>query len=259
MSDPASGPGRTILITGAAGRIGTVLRPGLAELGWTLRSFDRDPIPDPLPGEQIVSDLEAGCAGADAVVHLAATPTERSFEHILHANIESTFATFEAARQAGVPRVVFASSIHASGFSPPVPLLRVDEPPRPDTYYGVSKLFGENLARLYADRYGMRFACLRIGAFQPRPRGSHGRAHWLSHGDAVRLVHACLSAPELTFAVVYGRSNNAHGWTDLSSGRALGYEPVDDAETFDWDEEYTEGALGASMTGPEYDAERVQP
>ena len=248
-----------VLITGAAGRIGTVLRHGLPAYGWSLRSLDLEPIADPLPDEQIATDLESGCAGVDAVVHLAAIPTERSFEEILHANIETTFAAFDAARLAGVPRVIFASSIHASGFSPPVPLLGVDEPPRPDTYYGISKLFGENLARMYADRYGMRFACLRIGAFQPRPRGAHGRAHWLSHGDAVRLVHACLRAPQLGFSILYGRSNNARGWTDLSSGRELGYEPVDDAETFEWDEDYAEGLLGASMTGPDYDAGRVQP
>jgi len=228
-----------ILLTGAAGRIGAVMRAELPAFGWAVRSFDLRPLADPLPGDDVrIGDLNDpaaladALAGVEAVVHLAAIPTEAPFDMISRANIEGTYSVFEGARRAGVGRIVVASSIHASGYSPRVPLLGVDEPARPDSFYGLRKVVGEALGRLYVDRYGMQVACLRIGAFQPRPRSPHQLAHWLSHGDAVRLVHACLSAPDLGYALLYGRSANTRGWTDLGPALALGYRPQDDSETY---------------------------
>src|SRR5207244_2879733 len=101
-----------------------------------------------------------------------------------------------------------------------------------DTNYGVSKAFGEAVGRFYADRYGMRVACLRIGSCDDRPRSPRMLSTWLSPGDAVRLVDACLHAPDLEYSVVYGPSANPRGWWDLAPARALGYEPQDDAEAF---------------------------
>lgn len=273
MTDPASGlrvsagtRGTTVLLTGAAGHIGATLRAGLPPFGWRLRCLDVKAIADPEPTEEVVTGdlndpdlLDAAMRDVGAVVHLAAIPTEAPFPRILRANIEATYAVFDAARRAGVDRVLFASSVHASGFTPRVEVLRVDEPARPDGLYGVSKVFGEALGRMYADRYGMRVAALRLGAFQPRPRSLHQLPHWLSPDDAVRLVHACLSAPDLTYAIVYGRSANTRGWTDLGPGRALGYEPKDDSEQYadDVAPEPRDVLLGSDMTGHDFDADAI--
>ena len=257
-----------VLVTGAAGTIGTVLSRDLPTHGHRLRLLDRQP---PAGGEDCViaditdaSAMEAAMDGVGAVVHLAAIPTEAPFDDILHANIEGTYRVFDAARRAGVRRIVFASSNHAVGFTPRAPLVGVDVPPRPDTYYGLSKVFGEALGRLYVDRYGMAVACLRIGTFKERPVAPRELSTWLSPGDAVRLVHACLTAPDLTYAVVYGISANTRGWWDLEPGRALGYHPVDNAEAYAAGivaahgepdlSHHTEAFLGGDFVGPEFDA-----
>lgn len=225
-----------ILITGAAGRVGRVLRPGLRSLGWQLRPLDLAPVPD--EPDAVLADirdaaaLRAAMAGVSAVVHLAALPREDRFDRILADNIDGTYQVFEAARQAGVPRVVFASSNHAVGFTPRLPLAGIDLPPRPDSLNGASKVFGEALARLYVDKYRLQVACLRIGSCFPKPTTVRQLSTWLSPADAVRLVHACLTAPDLDYAVLYGVSANTRGWWDLEPGRALGYQPVDDAEAY---------------------------
>jgi uronate dehydrogenase len=154
-----------ILITGAAGRIGTYLRRGLPHLGWRLRLLDVKQPVNPASGEEaVVADIrdtdsvDAAVRGVDAVVHLAGIAGEAPFADICAANIVGTHTVFDAARRAGVSRIVYASSNHAVGFTPRQPLVPVDLPIRPDTYYGVSKAFGEALARFFVDRYGMRIA-----------------------------------------------------------------------------------------------------
>lgn len=256
-----------VLVTGAAGRVGRVLVPGLTGLGWSVRALDRVPV-EPGPGVEPVAAeladraaLDAAVTGVDAVVHLAAIPVEAPFDDILTENIDGTYRTMDAARRAGVERFVYASSNHAVGFAPRQPLIPADTPPRPDTYYGLSKVFGEALGRLYVDRFGMRFAGLRIGSFDDRPRSPRGLSTWLSHGDAVRLVHACLTAPDLTYALVWGISANTRRWFDLEPGRALGYQPADDAEVYA-DEilaqrpvapaDRGERLLGGEYTAPDY-------
>lgn len=266
MTADRTGP---VLITGAGGSIGKVLAEGLPAYGHRLRLLDRVAV----SGEDtVVADildpaaLDVAMSGVSAVVHLAAISTEADFADILRANIEGTYHVFDAARRVGVPRVIYASSNHAVGFTPRQPLAGVDLPPRPDTYYGVSKVFGEALGRLYVDRYGMAVACLRIGSFAPAPRTPRELSTWLSHGDAVRLVHASLSAPDLTYAVVYGISANTRGWWDHAPGRTLGYQPADDAERFAPQIVATQGEpdpaerdnafLGGGFTGRRYDAGR---
>jgi uronate dehydrogenase len=236
VSERAAPDGRSVLITGAAGRVGTVLRAGLPALGWQLRLLDLVPLPD--EPDAVVADirdsdrLAAAMAGVGAVVHLAGLPREDTFDRILAANIEGSHRVFEAARQAGVRRVVYASSNHAVGFTPRQPVVGIDIPARPDTYNGLSKVFGEALGRLFVDKYGLQVACLRIGSCFPRPTTVRQLSTWLSPGDAVRLVHACLTTPDLGYAVVYGISANTRGWWDLGPGCALGYRPVDDAEAY---------------------------
>lgn len=231
-----------VLLTGAVGRIGAVLRGGLPERGWALRSLDVVPVPDPRPGEEhVVADVTDPAAmaeavsGATAVVHLAGVSGESTWAAVSHANIDGTHCVLEAARRAGVPRVVLASSNHATGFTPrPTSgLLREDDGiARPDTFYGVSKVAVEALGALYADRYGLDVVCLRIGTAAPEPTTTRHLSTWLSPRDQVSLVDAALRAPSPGFAVVWGVSANTRGWWDLTAARALGYEPADDAEAY---------------------------
>jgi uronate dehydrogenase len=196
-----------------------------------------------VPGdpEAITADLRdpealaTAMDGVDAVVHLAGIPQEASFPDILAANIDGSYRLYEAARVAGVRRVVYASSNHAVGFTErPVDggTLPVETPQRPDTYYGLSKCFGENLASLYADRHGIETVSLRIGSCEAEPSTVRHLATWLSPGDCARLVHAALTAPLAGHTVVYGISANTRAWWDLAPARALGYQPQDDAEVF---------------------------
>jgi uronate dehydrogenase len=267
-----------VLITGAAGRIGTWLRGGLPERGWSVRCLDVVPVPDERPGEeQVVADVTDLAAmvdatqGVDAVVHLAGVVGESTWPAIRHANIEGTYATLEAARRAGVRRVVLASSNHATGFTPrPAEgLLREeDAPPRPDTYYGVAKVTMEALGSLYADRYGMDVVCLRIGSAFPEPTTVRMLATWLSPPDTLALVDAALQAPDPGFAVVWGVSANTRNWWDLTAARALGYDPQDDAEVYAEAliEAYGEAdpddpvhtRVGGQYTLPEFDADAVE-
>lgn len=231
-----------VLVTGAAGRIGTVLRAGLPERGWALRCLDLAPVTDERPGqEHVVADvadlaaMEDAARGTTAIVHLAGISGESSWRRISAANIEGTYAVLEAARRAGVGRVVLASSNHATGFTPRPPsgpLREADAPPRPDTYYGVSKVAMEALGSLYADRYGLDVVCLRIGSAFAEPTTTRQLSTWLSPADQVSLVDAALRAPSPGFAVVWGVSGNTRNWWDLTAARALGYEPADDAEVY---------------------------
>jgi nucleoside-diphosphate-sugar epimerase len=230
----------TILITGAAGRIGSMLRPRLARPDRTLRLLDVNQV-DPGPAEELVTasvtDMAAmteACRGADAVIHLGGIPSEAPWSRILDVNINGTYVAFEAARLAGVPRVIFASSNHAVGFTPrqdfPVPDYAF---PAPDTYYGVSKVAGEALAALYNRRYGMDAICVRILSCIERPRDARMLSTWLSPDDAGRLFEACLTVASPGFRVIFGVSANTRGgWVSLDEARALGYEPLDDAEVF---------------------------
>jgi nucleoside-diphosphate-sugar epimerase len=232
----------TILMTGAAGSIGTMLRSRLARPGRVLRLLDVAPLPGgPGPAEEAVtasvtdmSALTAACAGADAIIHLGGIPSEAAWAPVLDVNINGTYTVFEAARRAGVPRVVFASSNHAVGFAPresfPVPDAAY---PAPDTYYGVSKAAGEAIAALYASRYGLHAVCVRILSCFERPLNPRMLSTWLSPDDAGRLFEACLTAREPGFRVIYGVSANTRGgWVSLDGARALGFEPADDAEAY---------------------------
>jgi len=240
MASELSGPPlqRRVLITGAAGAIGSCLRLGLGPLVDELVLTDVREV-EPAAGERFVqadlTDRDAlvqAAEGVDAVVHLGAVPTEARFEDLIGPNLVGTFNVFEAARLSGVSRVVFASSNHATGFYPVERTLRGDEPTRPDSLYGVTKVYGEALGRLYVDKFGLDVVCVRIGSFAQRPRQLRELATWLSHGDAVRLFTACLSASAVGFRVVYGASANTRRFWDLTPALELGYEPQDDAERY---------------------------
>jgi uronate dehydrogenase len=229
-----------VVITGAAGLVGSMLRPRLARPGRTLRLLDVAPL-EAGPGEEAiqasVTNMEAmteACRGADAVIHLAGIPGEASWSRILDLNISGSYVTFEAARRAGVPRVIFASSNHAVGFTPrsafPVPDYAF---PAPDTFYGVSKATVEALAAMYHYRYGLDAICVRILSCFPKPANVRMLSTWLSPDDAGRLFEACLTAEDPGFRVIFGVSANTRGgWVSLAEAAALGYQPRDDAEAY---------------------------
>jgi uronate dehydrogenase len=227
-----------LLLTGAAGRIGSVLRAGLRGTAGIVRLMDAQPL-EAQAGEEVVQgdvrsleDSRRALAGCEAVVHLAAFPNEAEFETILEANIRGTYNLFEAARLEGCRRVVFASSNHATGYYPVGQVIGTDAPVRPDSYYGVSKVFGESLGRLYHDRDGMEVVCLRIGYFMPKPSAPGHLWTWLSHRDAVQLVQRSLEAAGVGFLIVYGVSGNRRSWWRHDGWQQIGYTPLDDAEAF---------------------------
>jgi len=237
---------RRVLITGAAGTIGTVLRPALREHVDELRLSDLGE-PDGLvaPETFVAADLtdqaavQAAVDGVDAVVHLGAVPVERPFEEIAGPNLHGAFHVFEACRRAGVRRVVYASSNHATGMYAPGEPLDGSQPPRPDGLYGASKVWGEALGRLYVDKFGLEVVCLRIGSFQERPRELRELATWLSHADGIRLFEAALTADDVGFAIVYGASANTRRW--WPPDERVGFVPLDDAEAF-----------AGELEGPDY-------
>lgn len=229
---------RTVLLTGAAGGVGTLMRELLPAYGYELRLLDLVPV-DGAP-EGVTADLTDAAAlreavrGVDAVVHLAGISLESSFDNILRANIEGTYNLYEAAREEGVRRVVFASSNHAVGFTP-LPdggLVPVDTPHRPDTFYGLSKCFGEDLAQLYWDKHGLETVSIRIGSCFRAPTSVRMLSMWLSPADCARLLHSALTAEDVKHTVCYGSSANTRLWWDLATARALGYEPQDDSEPY---------------------------
>jgi uronate dehydrogenase len=226
-----------VVLTGAAGLIGSTLRAAWCGRFSLLRLVDTQELGEEREGEETrVLDLadfaatQRAVEGADAVVHLAAIPQEDRFERLLEANVAATYNVFEASRQAGVRRVVFASTNHVTGFYATTERVGPGDPVRPDSLYGVTKVFGEALGRLYADKWGVEVVCLRIGAFGERPGDADALSMWLSPGDGVRLFTRALVAPEVGFLVVYGVSRVPSSWWKNPGAAVLGYEPVDDVD-----------------------------
>jgi uronate dehydrogenase len=228
-----------ILITGAAGEIGTVLRAGLAGSYSLLRLLDVRPCANAGKGEEAVvadiTDLDAVTTATrdiDCVVHLAGVPREGPWDQILPKNVAGTYNLFEAARRSGVKRVIFASSNHVIGFYRVGNKVDENALVRPDSRYGVSKVFGEAVGRLYADKHGLSVACLRIGSFRDAPKNARELRTWISHRDTVQLVRRCIDAPAFHFIVVYGVSANTRNpWHDKTAQR-IGYRPEDNAEKY---------------------------
>ena len=204
-----------MLITGASGHIGTVIRPALREGVEELRLSDLTP-PDGLTGPEtyVHADLrdfdavQKAVDGVDAVVHLGAIPNEAPFEDIAGPNLHGVFHVFEACRRSSVKRIVYASSNHASGMNDVGVPLDGSERARPDGLYGASKAYGEALGSMFVDRFGLSIVCLRIGSFRPTPGEKRELSTWISHADGLRLVQAALTADDVGFAIVYGASAN---------------------------------------------------
>lgn len=228
-----------LLLTGAAGTIGRQIRPRLRGLCRHLRVSDVGELDPPMAGEELMparlEDAEAMhmlLEGVDAVLHLGGVSTEARWQPILQANIVGMFNLYEAARRQGVRRVVFASSNHVVGFYRQDQTIDASAPPRPDGLYGLSKAFGEDLARLYWERYAIETVCLRIGSLTPEPQNRRMLATWLSIDDFERLVLASLTTPVAGHSIVFGISNNRVRWWDNRLAEHIGYRPQDSSEAW---------------------------
>ncbi|MFN4171200.1 MAG: NAD-dependent epimerase/dehydratase family protein [Pseudorhodobacter sp.] len=235
MTDPRF---NRILLTGAAGRLGTHLRRGLAPLCRHLRVVDRVAIPDLKPDEEPLqfdlADMEATMAateGVDAIVHFGGAPLETNWDTILNSSIRGSYHIYEGARKNGVKRVVYASSVHAIGYHRVEDQIDVSAPHRPDSLYGVSKCFVEDLGRLYWDKFGIETVALRI--FSSFPEFTDRRMLWsmLTFDDCIRLVEASLTAPRAAHSIVFGTSANRHRMVDNRLGAHIGFVPQDSTES----------------------------
>ncbi len=228
-----------LLITGAAGMLGGVLREGLAPLATTLRLTDREEIKDGKPHEEIMqaelSDFDAimkVVEGCDAVVHFGAAPMEKPWAEILNSSIIGGYNVYEAARRHGIRRIVYASSIHSVGYVPREAGADVETDHRPDSLYGLSKCFVEDLAKLYHDKFQIESACLRINSCFPEPADRRHLSTWMSFRDCVQLVERCLVAERVGFTVLYGISDNRERFFSNEKSRHIGYVPQDSAEDY---------------------------
>jgi uronate dehydrogenase len=228
-----------ILLTGAAGALGGVLRPAMRSWTQHLRVSDVARLGREEANEEVVRcnlanerGMRKLLEGVDAVVHMGGVSIEKEFPPILQANIIGVYNLYEAARRAGTKRIVFASSNHAIGFYKRTQRIDAADPIRPDGFYGVSKTFGESMSRFYFDRYGIETACLRIGSSFPEPKDRRMLITWLSYADLTSLVRACLFVPKLGHTIVFGASANRDSWWDNKLAKHLRWKPKDSSERF---------------------------
>jgi uronate dehydrogenase len=249
---------KTILITGAAGDVGTHLRRELAGK-YRIRASDLRDLKEKFTGQRFIradiakfADALRITRGVDAVIHLGGYSVEGPWEGILSANIIGCYNVFEAARRNGVKRILFPTSNHATGFYRRDQTIDHRVYPKPDSRYGVSKVFGEALGSLYADKYGMEVFCMRIGNVNPAPIDKRRLSIWFSPRDLAQLVTIGIEHPQIRFEIVYGVSGNARSWYDNSNAARLGYKPMDDSEA------HAPEVLAREKPGGDPKAERYQ-
>ena len=249
-----------ILVTGAAGEIGTRLRKLLPLIYKDIRWSDIRTPTDLADGAEFMAadlskldEVEKIVQGVDGIVHLGGFSVEGPWETILSANIIGCRNMYEAAYRAGVKRVVFATSNHAVGFYPRNKKIPVDVTVRPDSHYGVSKAFGEAIGAFYADKHGLRVTCIRIGNFGDAPIDERRLSIWLKPEDLVQLIRIGLEHPDIHFEIFYGASDNAASWWDNSNAFRFGYKPVGKGE------DYRAQAMAAqAKVGPDPVGDRFQ-
>jgi uronate dehydrogenase len=233
-----------VALSGANGQLGRVLRPALLARGYDLRSAAGSKPLDPIsPGEDVMhGDLRDPAVvdrlmqGVDVLIHMAGTSVERPLPEIIENNLRGLVEVYEGARRHGVKRIVFASSNHAIGMYPVEAKLDLDCAFRPDGFYGLSKAWGESLARLYWDKHGIESVCVRIGSCIDKPTEFRHLSTWLSHEDLLQLIELSINAPKTGFQIVWGVSANTRGYWDNNSadhgGNPLGYRPQHNAEDY---------------------------
>ena len=235
----AAKPFQRILLTGAAGGLGRVLRERIKPWAEVVRLSDLAEMAPAGEGEEVMrGDLAdkafvaALMAGVDAVLHFGGISTEAPFEDILQANILGTYNLYAAVHQCGVKRVVFASSNHTIGFYPSTEMVDTEMPLRPDGMYGVSKCFGEALSRYYYDRAGIETVCLRIGSCFPEPRTARMLVTYFSYDDLVECLRCALFTPRVGHTIMFGVSDNPARWWDNGKAAHLGFQPRDSSAQF---------------------------
>lgn len=232
-------PTKPILLTGASGALGRQITRGLSALGWPLRLTDIRPFPDPLPAGTafVAADLNDGVAilrlaeSCGTILHFGGTSIDRPFEEVLGPNIRGLYHVYEAARRERA-RVVFASSNHSIGFHERGEQLDHDCQFRPDSYYGLSKAYGELMGRLYWDKHGVESVLVRIGSCFPEPVDARMLSTWLSYADLVRLMQRCVLAEQVGCAVIWGASANTRTFWGKDARGKIGWAPQDSADTF---------------------------
>ncbi|MGI8526283.1 MAG: NAD-dependent epimerase/dehydratase family protein [Pseudolabrys sp.] len=264
---------KNVLVTGAAGGIGTRLRRLLKGVYPRIRWSDLKKPDDLAPGEEfVIADIsdyaavEKLVSGIEGIVHLGGHSVEGPWETILSANIIGARNIFEAAYRQGVERVVFASSNHAVGFYPRSRKIGTNVTVRPDSRYGVSKAFGEAIGALYADKHGLRVTCIRIGNFGDAPIDQRRLSIWLKPEDLVQLIRIGLEHPDIRFEIFYGASDNAASWWENSNAVKFGYQPAGKAEDYRAAAMEAQAKLpadpvadqyqGGTFTSSEYDADK---
>ncbi len=228
-----------ILLTGAAGNLGKVLRESLSVHCEHLRISDKDEMTEVRPNEEAIrcdlADADAAMeltGDVDMVVHMGGQSLEGSWESVLNSNIIGFYNTFEGCRKNGVKRLIWGSSNHAIGFYPRTQVIDASVYPRPDTNYGVSKVFGEAVAQYYWDKYHFESVSIRIGSCFPEPLDRRMLATWLSYRDCQHLIDRCLISPRVEHTIVYGVSDNNEKLWDNTMASHLGYRPQDNAEDY---------------------------
>lgn len=230
---------KKLVLTGAAGRLGSYLREPLSQMCDEFVSSDIVEAPSNLAANETyvkadLADLDAMISlleGADMVVHFGAIGDEAPFEDLLGPNFIGAYNIWEAAHRNKLRRVVYASSIHAVGMHKKSDFIGADAPHRPDTFYGLAKCFAEDLASLYWDKRGLESVCLRILSCA-QVSNSRAVGTWLSYDDLIQLVQRSIDTPITGFSVVYGVSDNDRAPVDNSKAHHLGYQPKDNAEQF---------------------------
>ncbi len=230
---------KKIVLTGAAGRLGSYLREPMT--GWADELVSTDIVDDIgklYPGETYIKgdlanldDMLRVLDGAEMVVHMGAYADEGPFEKLLGPNFVGSYNIWEAAHQHGLRRVIYGSSIHAVGMYPKNEFISVDAAHRPDTFYGLAKCFTEDLGSLYWDKRGLESVHMRILSCA-QVNNARALGSWLSYDDLIQLVHRCVETPVTGFSVIYGVSNNDRAPVDNAKASFLGYRPKDNAEQF---------------------------
>jgi uronate dehydrogenase len=232
-------PFKRILFTGAAGNLGRRLRERLHEFADVVRLSDLADFGPPGPNEEVVlcdlADRDAVmkmCEGVDAILHFGGVSTELEWAPIMQANIQGMVNLYEAVHKLGIRRVVFASTNHTMGMYRTTDQVDAAMAPRPDGYYGISKVFGETLSRFYWDRFGIETVCLRIGYCWPEAATYRQMVTWLSLDDLVQLLRRALVTPRVGHTIAFGTSANEGRWWDDRHSRFLGFVAKDSSEQF---------------------------
>ncbi|MGV7210832.1 NAD-dependent epimerase/dehydratase family protein [Oxalobacteraceae bacterium A2-2] len=235
----SSKPLQRILLTGAGGGLGTVLRERAKAWAEVVRLNDVKDLGPARDGEEIVTGDLADrdtvlrmVEGVDAVLHFGGISVEDKFEPIMNANILGLHHLYEAIHKHGVKRVVYASSSHVVGYYKTTELVDADAPLRADGFYGLSKCFGEALSRYYYDRFGIETVCLRIGSSFPEPKNPRMMVTYLHYDDLTELVSRSLFTPRVGHTITFGTSQNAARWWDNRKAAHLGYVPQKSSAEF---------------------------